>query len=87
MERPKVQDMEGSVTCPMRDCGWDIYWELDERLTISPQEQFQMGRQAALVYLDMHQQKEHNSKGNEANIRGFAQNRDDGCRGSDEGDS
>ena len=50
MERPKVQDMEGSVTCPMRDCGWDIYWELDERLTISPQEQFQMGRQAALVY-------------------------------------
>ena len=25
MERPKVQDMEGSVACLMRDCGWEIY--------------------------------------------------------------
>ena len=69
MERPKVQDMEGSVTCPMRDCGWEIYWKLDERLTKSPYPLRNSSKWGGrLVYLDMHQQKEHSSQGNEANI-------------------
>ena len=51
--------VEWCIECQEKDCVWDLYWEMDEQLTLSPQEQYKLKNKAALTFLEMHLQLQH----------------------------
>jgi hypothetical protein len=48
-----------NIGCPHESCNWYIFWELDKQHVLSTQEQYNAGMQSAMVYVDIHQQLDH----------------------------